>query len=123
MTATRSYATKAWQVLTHVAEQPGRDSLHPLIDRSALNPKNALVIVITATAVWLARTTPMSSVLSLQRFDKYHLPVKYIAVGRKGRDLLIRRAQTGDCRFQQPARRTQVLRMFPRLAAWQWMNS
>ena len=23
VTATRSYATKAWQVLTHVAEQPG----------------------------------------------------------------------------------------------------
>jgi F-type H+-transporting ATPase subunit gamma len=26
----------------------------------------------------------------LQRFDKYHLPVKYITVGRKGRDLLLR---------------------------------
>ena len=31
VTATRSYATKAWQVLRHVAEQPGRDSLHPLL--------------------------------------------------------------------------------------------
>jgi F-type H+-transporting ATPase subunit gamma len=26
----------------------------------------------------------------LGRFDKYHLPVKYITVGRKGRDLLLR---------------------------------
>ena len=31
VTATRSYATKAWQVLTHVAAQPGRQSLHPLL--------------------------------------------------------------------------------------------
>ena len=26
----------------------------------------------------------------LQRFDKYHLPVKYITVGGKGRDRLLR---------------------------------
>ena len=31
VTQTRPYATKAWQVLTHIAEQPGRDSLHPLL--------------------------------------------------------------------------------------------
>ncbi|MCJ7433188.1 MAG: ATP synthase F1 subunit gamma, partial [Anaerolineales bacterium] len=28
-----------------------------------------------------------------QRFEKYHLPVKYISVGRKGRDLLMRRGK------------------------------
>ncbi len=33
--ATRAYATKAWQVLTHVAKQPGRETLHPLLTRRA----------------------------------------------------------------------------------------
>ena len=28
---TRPYATKAWQVLTHIAGQPGRQTLHPLL--------------------------------------------------------------------------------------------
>ncbi len=32
MWRTRPYATKAWQVLTHIAGQPGRASLHPLIN-------------------------------------------------------------------------------------------
>ena len=45
--ATRAYAGKAWQVLTHVAEQPGRQSLHPLLTVRP-NPKSALVIVITS---------------------------------------------------------------------------
>ena len=31
VTATRAYATKAWQVLTHIARQPGRAVLHPLL--------------------------------------------------------------------------------------------
>ena len=31
MYATRPYATKAWQVLTHIAAQPGREMLHPLL--------------------------------------------------------------------------------------------
>ena len=29
--ATRPYANKAWKVLKHVAEQPGRKALHPLL--------------------------------------------------------------------------------------------
>src|SRR5512143_406042 len=45
VTATQSYATKAWQVLTHVAAQPGRQSLHPLLTER-LSPRSSLVIVI-----------------------------------------------------------------------------
>ncbi len=44
--ATRPYATKAWQVLTHVAAQPGRQNLHPLLSERP-DPRAALVIVIT----------------------------------------------------------------------------
>ena len=31
LSATRSYAAKAWQVLTHVTGQPGHSKLHPLL--------------------------------------------------------------------------------------------
>ncbi len=90
VTATRAYAGKAWQVLTHVAQQPGRESLHPLLTERP-NPKAALVIVITSDrGLAGAYNTNVIRFIS-QYFDQYHLPVKYIAVGRKGCDLLIRR--------------------------------
>ncbi|MGE5073138.1 MAG: ATP synthase F1 subunit gamma [Anaerolineae bacterium] len=88
--ATRAYAGKAWQVLTHVAMQPGRQSLHPLLTVRP-NPKSALAIVITSDrGLAGAYNTNVIRFIS-QRFDQYRLPVRYIAVGRKGSDLLIRR--------------------------------
>jgi F-type H+-transporting ATPase subunit gamma len=88
--ATRSYAGKAWQVLTHVALQPGRESLHPLLtDRPS--PKSALAIVITSDrGLAGAYNTNVIRFIN-QNFDRYRLPMQYIAVGRKGSDLLIRR--------------------------------
>ncbi|MBE0669394.1 MAG: ATP synthase F1 subunit gamma [Anaerolineales bacterium] len=90
VTATRSYATKAWQVLKHVAEQPGRDSLHPLLaNRKSVN--NTLVVVITGDRGLAGAYNSNVIRFTAQRFDPNTAPVKYIAVGRKGRDLLIRR--------------------------------
>ncbi len=92
VTATRSYATKAWQVLRHVAEQPGRDSLHPLLaQRKSVN--NSLVIVITGDRGLAGAYNSNVIRFASQRFDSNPVPVKYIAVGRKGRDLLIRRGK------------------------------
>jgi F-type H+-transporting ATPase subunit gamma len=88
--ATRPYATKAWQVLTHVAAQPGRHSLHPLLIERP-EPHAAIAIVITSDrGLAGAYNSNVIRFLS-ERFDAYHLPVQYIAVGRKGRDLLVRR--------------------------------
>src|SRR5512139_991577 len=89
LTATRSYATKAWQVVTHITNQPGGVTLHPLLTPRA-NPQNALVIVITADRGLAGAYNTNVIRYVLKRFDKYHLPVKYITVGRKGRDLLLR---------------------------------
>src|SRR5512141_2648240 len=90
VTATRAYATKAWQVLTHVAAQPGHQSLHPLLTERP-NPKTALAIVVTSDR-GLAGAYNTNVVRFIgQHFDHYRLPVKYIAVGRKGSELLIRR--------------------------------
>ena len=90
VTATRSYATKAWQVLTHIAAQPGRQSLHPLLTERH-NPKSVLAIVITSDRGLAGAYNTNIIRFIVQHFDKYRLPVSYIAVGRKGRDLLIRR--------------------------------
>ncbi len=90
VTATRSYATKAWQVLKHVAEQPGRDSLHPLLaKRNSVN--NTLVVVVTGDRGLAGAYNSNVIRFTAQRFDPNTVPVKYIAVGRKGRDLLVRR--------------------------------
>jgi len=89
LTATRSYAAKAWQVLTHVTGQPGYSKLHPLLtDRP--EPKNALVIVITADRGLAGAYNTNVIRFVMNRFDKYKIPVRYITVGRKGRDLLFR---------------------------------
>src|SRR3990172_70152 len=83
--ATRAYATKAWQVLKHVAEQPGRESLHPLLaTRTSIN--NTLVVVITGDRGLAGAYNSNVIRFTAQRFDQNPVPVKYIAVGRKGRD-------------------------------------
>jgi F-type H+-transporting ATPase subunit gamma len=88
--ATRAYATKAWQVLTHVARQPGRENLHPLL---TLRPqvRNTLVLVITGDRGLAGAYTTNVIRTVLQRFGHSEVPVRYITVGRKGRDLLMRR--------------------------------
>jgi F-type H+-transporting ATPase subunit gamma len=90
VTATRAYATKAWQVLKHVAEQPGRESLHPLLGHHK-EVQNTLVLVITGDRGLAGAYNSNVIRFTAQRFDHNPAPVKYIAVGRKGRDLLIRR--------------------------------
>ncbi|NWG07904.1 MAG: ATP synthase F1 subunit gamma [Chloroflexi bacterium] len=90
LAATRSYATKAWQVLSHLTAQPGHHSLHPLLTERT-DPKTALVIVITGErGLAGAYNTNVIRFLA-ERFDRFPLDVKYVTVGRKGRDILIRR--------------------------------
>ena len=88
--ATRAYATKAWQVLTHIAKQPGRATLHPLL---AHRPKvrNVLVVVVTGDRGLAGAYNTNIIRFVIQHFDHFNVPVRYIAIGRKGRDLLIRR--------------------------------
>jgi len=90
VTATRAYASKAWQVLTHVAAQPGRESLHPLLTHRQ-NPRHALAIILTGDRGLAGAYNTNIIRFASQHFDQYAIPVKYIAVGRRGRDLLLRR--------------------------------
>jgi F-type H+-transporting ATPase subunit gamma len=88
--ATRPYATKAWQVLTHIAEQPGRANLHPLLTTRE-SVKKTLVVVISGDRGLAGAYNTNLIRFVMRKFNNYPTPVSYIAVGRKGRDLLIRR--------------------------------
>jgi F-type H+-transporting ATPase subunit gamma len=88
--ATRAYATKAWQVLTHIATQPGRETLHPLLTRRAEIHKT-LAVVISGDRGLAGAYNANIIRYAARTFDHYATPVDFIAVGRKGRDMLFRR--------------------------------
>jgi F-type H+-transporting ATPase subunit gamma len=98
MMNTRPYATKAWQVLTHIARQPGRENLHPLLtQRSKVN--SVLVVLVTGDRGLAGAYTANVVRFTLQKFGKYPLPVRFVTVGRKGRDLMLRRRQNVVAEF------------------------
>jgi F-type H+-transporting ATPase subunit gamma len=92
MNSTRPYSEKAWKVLVHLARQPGHESLHPLLqERDAV--RKVLVVLISGDR-GLAGAYNINIVRkTLDTFAKANHPVAYITVGRKGRDLLLRRRQ------------------------------
>lgn len=89
---TRPYATKAWQVLTHISIQPGRDSLHPLLTVRE-NVKNTLVVLISGDRGLAGAYNTNLIRYTFRHFADWPTPIRFIAVGRKGRDLLLRRRQ------------------------------
>lgn len=101
---TRPYALRAWQLLSHIAGQPGHASLHPLLTARA-EIKNILVVLITGDRGLAGAYNTNVVRHCLQRFDRSEIPVHYVAVGRKGRDLLLRR-------------RKPVIAEFSALPAW-----
>jgi F-type H+-transporting ATPase subunit gamma len=104
--ATRPYSEKAWHVLIHLAKQPGRNSLHPLLKEPAIVQK-VLVILITSDR-GLAGAYNMNVVRSAMAYfkDKPY-EMRYVAVGRKGRDMLIRRRRNVIAEFSNlPAKPT-----------------
>ena len=92
VTNTRPYATKAWQVLTHIAGQPGRESLHPLLTRRD-KVENVLVVLVTGDRGLAGAYTTNIVRFTLEQFGSYPIPVRYLTVGRKGRDLIVRRGE------------------------------
>lgn len=90
MLHTRAYSQKAWQVLTHLAQQPGRASLHPLLSKRA-EVKSVIAIVITGDRGLAGAYNTNIVRYTMNHFDNFPAEVRYVTVGRKGRDLLARR--------------------------------
>lgn len=87
---TRPYAERAWRILTHLANQSGHQSMHPLLaERDEI--KNVLVILISSDR-GLAGAYNVNIVReALIKAAEFDAPVSYITVGRRGRDMLLRR--------------------------------
>jgi F-type H+-transporting ATPase subunit gamma len=90
---TTPYTERAWKVLIHLADQPGHASLHPLLTERE-NVKNVLVVYVSGDR-GLAGAYNLNILReTLQYFRNFEQPVSYVTVGRKGRDLLLRRRKT-----------------------------
>lgn len=87
---TRPYAAKAWQVLTHIAGQPGRGTLHPLLsDRKEI--KSVIVVMVSGDRGLAGPYNTNILRFTLGHFRSYPVPVRFIPIGRKGSELLYRR--------------------------------
>ncbi len=96
--ATRPYAEKAWKVLVHLARQPGHNSLHPLLcERDGV--KNILVVMVSSDRGLAGSYNVNILRHTLSEFNGSNMPVSYIAVGRKGRDMLVRRRKNVAAEF------------------------
>ena len=88
--AARPYADKAWKLLVHLARQPGRSSTHPLLQERP-NVKKMLVVIVSSDRGLSGAYNTNIVRHTLEHFATIDLPVAYVAVGLKGRDMLIRR--------------------------------
>ncbi|MDD2696183.1 MAG: ATP synthase F1 subunit gamma [Anaerolineales bacterium] len=87
---TRPYARQAWRVLTHIARQPGRQNMHHLlITRPEV--RSILVVLITGDRGLAGAYNTNIVRFVLDHFSNSPVPVRYLTVGRKGRDLMLRR--------------------------------
>ncbi len=89
--ATRDYAGKAFEILHNLAAQPGVGSTgHPLlVVRQEI--KRAALVLITGDR-GLAGAYNSNIIAKVEKFIKaMDVPVAVITIGRKGRDLMIRR--------------------------------
>lgn len=89
---TRPYSVKAWQVMQHIAQQPDHSTLHPMLAHHA-EVKHVIAIVISGDR-GLAGAYNSNLIKKADEWAKtIDVPVKYITVGKRGRDQLLRRGK------------------------------
>jgi len=90
--ASRNYAEKAWEILLNVNAASKGQAPHPMLtQREEIN--TVLVVLITSDR-GLAGSYNTNVIRVAERFEqRLGKPVKYVTVGRKGRDSLIRQGK------------------------------
>lgn len=89
---TRPYARKAWQVLQHIAQQPARDFLHPLLTKR--DEVNKIMVVVISGDRGLAGAYNTNIIRTvMEEFGETGRETDYLTIGKKGRDLLLRRGK------------------------------
>jgi F-type H+-transporting ATPase subunit gamma len=96
--ATRPYATKAYEVLDHLAAQPGSAVGSNSLLQQRETVKNVLLVLVTSNRGLCGayNTNIMRAAMNFVRAQT--APVHFITVGNKGRELVVRLRQnlTGD---------------------------
>ena len=108
--ASRPYAAKSWELLTHLATQTGSvELLHPLLTRRQ-EINNVAIVLITADR-GLAGAYNGNIIRAALRFmrEKNQEDASLITVGRKGRDFMVRYRRKIIAEFSDlPARPTSL---------------
>lgn len=88
--ATRAYAEAALDILHDIARHQKGDVSHPYLDKRPV-VRNIAIVLITSDR-GLAGPYNANMVRAAMDFEKQQtVPVQYITIGRKGRDLMLRR--------------------------------
>ncbi len=110
--ASKAYSEKAWKVLLHLARQPGHGNLHPLLsERSTV--KKIMVVMISGDRGLAGSYNVNVLRNTLMHFDQYSQPVDYVCVGKKGRDLLLRRQANVIAEFSELSNPVSFLEISP----------
>ncbi|MDZ7414061.1 MAG: ATP synthase F1 subunit gamma [candidate division KSB1 bacterium] len=110
--ATRPYAAKAWEVISHLAAQPGHEQLHPLLDERD-PPRVVGMVLITSDKGLCGGYNANVLRLALQFLREATAPVRVCAVGRKGRDFMIRYGAQVVAEFSLGPRHPGLLEITP----------
>ncbi|MCC7352655.1 MAG: ATP synthase F1 subunit gamma [Anaerolineae bacterium] len=111
--ATRPYASKSWAVLHNLASQPAANqSLHPLLERRA-QVRALDVILITSDRGLCGAYNQNIIRASVQFIQKSNLPARIIAVGRRGRDFMLRYGRSVIAEFTDLPPRPGILDVTP----------
>jgi F-type H+-transporting ATPase subunit gamma len=110
--ATRAYASAAFEVMLNLGAQHANSMQHPLLDPRT-NVKEITVVLITSDR-GLAGPYNTNIVRQTIDFEKQRdQPVRYISVGRKGRDLMLRRGAQIVADFSDLPDTTDILEVTP----------
>lgn len=105
---TRPYSMKAWQVLQHIAGQPKREALHPLLTKPE-KVDRLLVILISGNRGLAGAYNTNIVQYALRSYEDQEAEVKYVTVGEKGRDLVYRQGKNIYAEFNEiPADPTYI---------------
>ncbi len=98
--ASRAYAEKAWEILLNVqAATQSSGAAHPLLSKRA--EVKAVMIVLVTSDRGLAGAFNSNIIKAATRFAKrLGAPIRWVTVGRKGRDSLIRAKENVVAQFQ-----------------------
>ncbi|MEJ2207936.1 MAG: ATP synthase F1 subunit gamma [Anaerolineae bacterium] len=111
--ATRPYAEKAWQVLSHLAAQQGIDEdAHPLLEiRDEI--ERIGVVLVTADKGLCGSYNHNMIQAAMRYIRELPYPVELITVGKRGRDAMWRRGQTIVAEFSDLPPQPSILDIAP----------